>query len=211
MRYAIEHKRAEESLRRERDLIGRIMGTSPVGIIVTDQTGKITFANRHAGEVLGLAGDGEKNCRNVLNWQLADLEGNPVSEPTPLIRVLAIGEPLLDIHHVIQRPNTRHTIYSANATPLLNTEQRIDGMIVTVEDITERLTLETRLRQSEKMESIGQLAAGVAHDINNILTIIQGHAGLLLNAAPPPRRDYSEPHYAQWTFSQDQPGFAQRW
>jgi PAS domain S-box-containing protein len=51
-------------------------------------------------------------------------------------------------------------------------------------DITERLNLESQLRHVQKLESIGQLAAGVAHDFNNLLTIIQGYTSLLQTGDP---------------------------
>ena len=51
-------------------------------------------------------------------------------------------------------------------------------------DVTDVLNLEAQFRQSQKMECVGQLAAGVAHDINNVLTVVQGRIGLLLPKVP---------------------------
>jgi PAS domain S-box-containing protein len=185
IRYAIERKRTQETVRHERDFISGIMETSPSGIVVTDGDGKITFANRRASEVLKIAEHAAQTA-NVLNWRVADMDGTVLMGQMSLLKnVLATGEPALNLHHVIEFPGGQRAILSSNATPLFNAEGRNDGMIVTVDDITERLGLETQLRQSQKMDSLGQLAAGVAHDINNILTIIQGHAGLLLAGAPP--------------------------
>jgi PAS domain S-box-containing protein len=57
--------------------------------------------------------------------------------------------------------------------------------LLVAQDVSERVLLERQLRQAQKMEAIGQLAAGVAHDFNNILTIIQGHAGLVQHSLNP--------------------------
>jgi two-component system cell cycle sensor histidine kinase/response regulator CckA len=60
---------------------------------------------------------------------------------------------------------------------------------VIAQDITEQITLENQLRQSQKLQAVGQLAAGVAHDFNNILNVIQGHSTMLLASRPPESTD----------------------
>jgi PAS domain S-box-containing protein len=62
-------------------------------------------------------------------------------------------------------------------------------LLIIAQDITEQIKLENQLRQAQKMEAVGQLAAGVAHDFNNILTVVQGHASVLLATRPPDSRE----------------------
>jgi PAS domain S-box-containing protein len=58
-------------------------------------------------------------------------------------------------------------------------------VLLLAQDVSERALLERQLHQAQKMEAIGQLAAGVAHDFNNVLTVVQGHAGLIELALDP--------------------------
>lgn len=98
-------------------------------------------------------------------------------------QLLADGQPIRNWECQITGPEgkTCAAILSAESF-LLGQEQCV---LLVTEDVSERASLESQLRQAQKMEAVGQLAAGVAHDFNNLLTVVQGYTQLLLAMQTP--------------------------
>ncbi len=143
-------KAAQETMRRERDLLARIADTSPAGITVLDCDGQITFANRMAERVLGLVKeDITQRSYNDPLWRITDYDGNAFpDDELPFARVMATREPVIDVCHAIEWPDGRRALLSINAAPLLDESGDIHGVVAALNDVTERVLAERALRES---------------------------------------------------------------
>ena len=146
-----ESKLAQEALRSDRDLMARVMETSPAGILAVSRDGKINFANARAASLLGMTPDAI--CRSYLDsaeWKTTSHDGSPLpAYQTPLLEALAHRE-AVDGMQVAIRPGDSRILLSVNAARLVNAAGEFDGAVISVEDVTERRRVEDELHHHQE-------------------------------------------------------------
>jgi len=176
----IPARAAEDALRASEARFRNLAESSPLGIFLTDAAGECTYANPRLAAIFELAPEELLGRGYVRRTHPDDLDRVRDRWLTTLM-----ARERLDIDYRLQLPGAGVRLVRMWVAPMIDRGQLL-GFVGSVLDDTERAALERRLRQSEKMESLGTMAGGIAHDFNNVLGIVLGHAELAL--------DYSHAH-----------------
>jgi len=147
-----DRKPAEKMLKYERDLNKMMMETSPAGITRVDANGHVVYANKRAEEILGikLSKDVERTYNDPV-WKITGFNGESFpDEELPFFIVKRIEKPVFGVQHAIEWPNGRRVLLSINAAPLFDSSGLFDGMVASVDDITNRYMVEEALQDSEE-------------------------------------------------------------
>ena len=170
-----ERKQAEAALRQSEERKAAIFASALDALVTIDQTGTVVEWNPAAERIFGYCREeavGREMAGMIVPPRLREMHRQGMA------RVLAGGEGR-GLRRLLEMPALRAdgTEFPVELfiTPIQKEPPLFTGFI---RDITGRLRLEEQFRQSQKMEAIGQLAGGVAHDFNNILGVIMGNADL---------------------------------
>ncbi len=142
-------------------------------LVVVDPSARISYANPTAERLLG-GEPGELMGSPLRRW-FPSLEDDEI---LPL-RTLADGAPYRGAEMVVARVDGRLIPIGMSCAPLIDGAGAREGVVAIFQDLTEIKQLERQVLQTEKMASIGQLAAGVAHEINNPMGFVHANLGQL--------------------------------
>ena len=183
-----ERQRADKILQSERNLLEVSLNSLPGIFFLFDQAGNFLHWNRNFESVSGYAAV-EIARMKPLDFFAGDERDGMAGK---IEKVFAEGTAIVEAHFTA-KDGTR-TPYYFNGNKI-----QLEGrpcLIGTGIDISERRRLETRFIEAQKMEVIGQLAGGVAHDFNNVLAVIMGYSDLIMSDLGPdtdsPLRKYAE-------------------
>jgi PAS domain S-box-containing protein len=181
-----KRKKAEQTLHRLRAQHSMILNSVGEGVHGIDSDGRIIFENPASAAMLG--------------HEIADLIGRPAhssmhhtrpdgspypQDECPIYATMKDGQIRHVRDEVFWRKDGTSFPVEYTSAPLRDENSVITGVTVVFNDITARKQLEARMIQSQKMETVGKLAGGVAHEFNSILTAIIGQCELLLSDLPP--------------------------
>ncbi len=171
-----KHLALERYLRRERDFSQAVVDSTGIVVIVTDINAKVLRANHALSELTGYA---EQDILDRYLWDVLIPDRDSSTFRREFQRALLAGKsgPLETCCRTKKRGRK---IISWSFAVLPGAVQGQDTVILTGLDITARRQLEEHLRRGQKMEAVGRLAGGVAHEFNNQLTSILGYCQIIL-------------------------------
>jgi len=161
-----------------------ILDRMPIGCILYDAAFRFIYWNKAAERIFGFRFEeiGGRQPFGVITPAAAQpqVEG--------IFRELAAGRSEIDATAENMTKTGRKILCEWHDMPLYDAENRFSGILAMCQDVTERHATEERLRQSEKMNAVGQLTGGVAHDFNNLLTVVIGNLDLAMDRVQPELR-----------------------